>query len=248
MSLGHGASIVTNGLVLHLDAANVKSYPGSGTVWNDLSGQANHFTLYNSPTFNNNKFILNGVNNYFRSQNLINLSLTNAITLEIAFNPLTYTTGSGTFNMLIEATTNFNAFTTGFYTGYNDIGPGIWPYDISVNIRGNNGYNINAWDKGLFSSNRWCVFSPILDKTISSGARETIVYTDGVIRSSAVYVSGFNSDNTNNFGNEYIFVGARNGAQYFSNIELQTIKIYNRALSAAEIKQNFEALRGRYGV
>src|SRR6056300_1567619 len=53
MSLCHGASIVRDGLVLHLDAANVKSYPGSGTTWYDLSGNENNFTLDSSGIVHN---------------------------------------------------------------------------------------------------------------------------------------------------------------------------------------------------
>lgn len=47
MALAHSPKIVTDGLVLCLDAGNVKSYPGSGTVWNDLSGNDNNGTLVN---------------------------------------------------------------------------------------------------------------------------------------------------------------------------------------------------------
>jgi hypothetical protein len=58
MSLGHGASVVRDGLVLHLDAANIKSYPGTGTTWYDLSGNGNNAALLNgviySASFNGN--------------------------------------------------------------------------------------------------------------------------------------------------------------------------------------------------
>ena len=52
MGIGHGADIVRNGLVLHLDAANKKSYPGTGTAWNDLSGNSNNGSLLNGTSFN----------------------------------------------------------------------------------------------------------------------------------------------------------------------------------------------------
>ena len=52
MGFSRGPSIVKDGLVLALDAANQKSYPGSGTTWNDLSGNGNNGTLVNGPTFN----------------------------------------------------------------------------------------------------------------------------------------------------------------------------------------------------
>jgi hypothetical protein len=51
MGLSHSPSIATNGLVLCLDAANRKSYPGSGTTWTDLSGNGNNGTLTNGPTY-----------------------------------------------------------------------------------------------------------------------------------------------------------------------------------------------------
>jgi hypothetical protein len=247
MALHHSPTIVRNGLVLYLDAANQKSYPGTGTVWTDLSGNGNHFTLFNSPTFNNGIFTFDGINDYARSVNNINLSNTNAVTVEIIFNPLNYITGSGSFRMLMEATTNFNGSTVGFYTGYNDTGPGSWLYDISVNVKGDIGYNINAWDKNFITPNKWCFFTPILDKSIS-GSRETLLYTDSQLRTSASYVTGFNFDNTNNFGSVPIFIGSRNGSLNFPNIELSSVKIYNRALTAQEIQQNFNATRGRYGV
>jgi len=67
MSSFGGGEIVTNGLVLALDAANVKSYPGSGTAWADKSGLNNNTTLTNGPTFNSGKggyIVFDGQNDY----------------------------------------------------------------------------------------------------------------------------------------------------------------------------------------
>ena len=52
MAVGYNPKIVTDNLILALDAANIKSYPGSGTTWTDLSGKGNNGTLVNGPTFN----------------------------------------------------------------------------------------------------------------------------------------------------------------------------------------------------
>ena len=60
--------IVTEGLVLYLDAANYRSYPGSGTDWIDLSGYGNHATLANWPIFDSNNqdsFVFDGTDDYF---------------------------------------------------------------------------------------------------------------------------------------------------------------------------------------
>lgn len=64
MSLGHGASIVRDGLVLHLDAANTKSYPGSGTSWNDLSNYRSSVSLANGVGYNNGAMVFDGLDDY----------------------------------------------------------------------------------------------------------------------------------------------------------------------------------------
>ena len=74
MSSYGGANIVTDGLVLSLDAANVKSYPGSGATWRDLSGNNNSGSLINGPTFssaNNGILSFNGSNQYANFGNIM---------------------------------------------------------------------------------------------------------------------------------------------------------------------------------
>jgi hypothetical protein len=70
-----GPNIVTDGLVLALDAANTKSYPGSGTVWKDLSGNGNNGTLINGPTFdtgNLGSIEFDGVDDWTSFGNILN--------------------------------------------------------------------------------------------------------------------------------------------------------------------------------
>ena len=67
MALAHSPSIVTDGLALCLDGANVKSYPGSGTTWKDLSGKGNDGTLTNGPTFSSDdggSILVDGSNDF----------------------------------------------------------------------------------------------------------------------------------------------------------------------------------------
>ena len=66
----YGPRIVSNGLVLCLDAANKRSYPGTGTTWTDLSGNSNNGTLTNGPTFsagNMGSILFDGTNDYVGS-------------------------------------------------------------------------------------------------------------------------------------------------------------------------------------
>lgn len=75
MSLGHGSSIVRNGLVLYLDAANRKSYPGSGTTWSDISNNGNNGTLVNGVAYssnNNGTFNFDKTNDYVSCGNILN--------------------------------------------------------------------------------------------------------------------------------------------------------------------------------
>jgi hypothetical protein len=60
MGFHRGPKIITDGLVLALDAANTKSYPGNGSTWSDLSGNSNNGTLTNNPLFSDGSLIFNG--------------------------------------------------------------------------------------------------------------------------------------------------------------------------------------------
>ena len=67
MSVSNNPSIISNGLILALDAADKNSYPGSGTAWTDLSGNGNNGTLINGPTFNTGSLgniVFDGVDDY----------------------------------------------------------------------------------------------------------------------------------------------------------------------------------------
>lgn len=80
MAFFHSPNIVTSGLVLAWDAANPKSYPGSGTAIYDLSGNGNHGTLYNGTGFSTNyKGVLtfDGVNDYVDQNGALDLRSTN---------------------------------------------------------------------------------------------------------------------------------------------------------------------------
>ena len=75
MGVAYNSRIVTDGLALCLDAANSKSYPGSGSTWTDLSGNGNNATLTNGPTYssaNGGSIVFDGVNDYVAPTGLTN--------------------------------------------------------------------------------------------------------------------------------------------------------------------------------
>ena len=232
MSLGHGSSIVRDGLVLHLDAANIKSYPGSGTVWKDLSGNGNDGTLVNGVGYSaDNKGVMtfDGVNDTIDCGSLpeIGSSLT-GLTASVWLK-----TQTNSARCILENGTSFTSNT--FYMFQENA------FDITFLVYGQGGfdivqisepvpYNTNIWFNvvGVWQSGQRCkIYYNGLDKTSFRG---------GSIRNRVIN------------GNTNMFIGARAGTQFPFLGDISNVQIYNRSLTPTEISQNFEATRGRYGI
>lgn len=148
MSIYGGPDIVTNGLVLHLDAANNKSYPGSGTTWFDLSGNNNHGTLVNGPAYssiNTGIFILDGVNDYIN----IPINLTNTQYTIIA--AARYSSSINTKRIITSITGNW---LMGWWNGQtNKYYAENWVSDVSggvvetswISYAGTGNYSADSW-------------------------------------------------------------------------------------------------------
>lgn len=243
MSLSHGSSIVRDGLVLHLDAANPKSYPGSGTSWVDLSGNGNHVTLYNGVTFSNGSLIGDGVDAYGRTNSTLDLTSTNAITVISAWKmPTTTSTG-----ILYEHTVTWNVVNSGyggFGLGPNSQGSGNVANWIHVQVQGNVGYggrNTPTPDSTAFQH-----YAAIHDFT-ATALNETVNHINGALVTTTGGTS-YTANNTGNFGNDHLYLWTRGGTASFNSGSLSFLKIYNRRLTLDEIKIDFEATRGRYGI
>ena len=226
MSLQHSPKIVTDGLVLCLDAANKKSYPGSGTVWRDLAG-SNNGTLTNGPTFNSangGSIVFDGSNDYVVLSNSSSISPTSGITVS-AWCYL----NAGSQTMIRK---NINDYLLEW--GDTGLGSGSYLYWYLSTTGGAN-YRRST---SAFSLNTWY-------NTVG-------VFTSGV--GSALYVNGspistsYINTNTGTISqsNGYLRIG--NWSDETFNGKVSNVTIYNRALSAAEIRQNFNALRGRFGI
>jgi len=96
--------VSTYGTVLHLDASNVQSYPGTGTVWSDLSGNNNTATLINGPTFSTDSMGFDGGNDSVSVINNGNLSFTNNFTIDATVYVTAYQASDyyGLANMIVE--------------------------------------------------------------------------------------------------------------------------------------------------
>jgi len=224
MSVNYNPSVVTSGLILNLDAGNLKSYPTSGTAWTDLSGNANNGTLVNSPTYsstNGGNLTFNGTNQYASTPLSIGgyaaFTISAWIKTTTASKEIAATYGvSNIFEFWLTTTKNvalyvYNTGTT-YRTSSTVVGTGSWVYCVGV-YQGSNA-TLNTYVNG------------ILDNGVLTGTIPASVAT----------------------GASTVVIGNVNSGSYYFNGSMGQISIYNRALSAAEIAQNYNALRGRYGL
>lgn len=231
--LGHGSSIVRDGLVLHLDAANPKSYPGSGTAWYDLTNLGGYLTAYNSPTYSSGRFNFDGASDYFQISSRTDLkagtfAYTN-ISVDLWYNPTNSLGAGSTSNNLITVENSF---------------------EISV---GNNG---NGFSEIQYATNPWAWYGTTSTNCITNAKWNHITFVHATT-GRWIYVNGvqvfYRSDTgniaTGSAGYPYLtLMGRYTGTGSPCEGNLSSVKVYNRALSATEITQNFNALRGRYGI
>jgi len=222
--------LVTNNLILCLDAANLSSYPGSGTTWTDLSGNNNTGTLINGPTFNGSNggsIVFNGTNNHV---DITDFSLGNQFTY--SFWIKTSTTNLG---QIIARGNSADNRGVGFYI--NNIGA-----EGKLGASGNNGSGWNAAtiSNTIINDNQWHHVVGVYNQTTNN----CVGYVDGVLGLSATITMDSNSytpKNTKIGRNQYTTV------QYYTgNIALG--QIYNTGLTATEILQNYNSTKSRFGL
>jgi hypothetical protein len=232
MSLSHSPSIITQNLVLCLDAANSKSYPGSGTTWTDLSGNGNNGTLTNGPTYssaNGGSLVFDGVDDYSENSSP-NLGITgnSSITMSCWF--YDQRTSTATFQALFAYGNGPSAGDT-FAIGLQN---------LNVNMQFNGGNATNS-SNNVYSLNTWN--NVVVVKTPGAANTTTKLYLNGVELSIAS-----STTITPNVVSRVIRVGrwTNDGAPSYFQGRVSNTQIYNRALTAAEVAQNYNALKSRY--
>lgn len=244
MGLSHSPKIATNGLTLCLDAANPKSYSGSGSTWFDVSGNGNHMTLYNNPTYSGGNLFFDGNNQYGRIASL-DLSGTNAVTVQYIMKAASYPS-SGLPYDIHELSTDYNSVTTGFVASFNNTSAGQ-NYQVGIGTKGDVGVNWAVYNKTLLNGLNWVSICFIHDK--SQASTENLIYYNGAAATPIINpATGYTSNNTNNFGNLPFYLASRGGTTYFAPMNVSSLLLYNRALSVEEIDQNYNAHRGRYNI
>jgi hypothetical protein len=226
--------IITNGLVLNLDAANNKSYPGSGTTWTDLSGNSNNGTLTNGPTFSRDgggSIVFNGVNNYVEINRNTNYDFNqdNSFTILGWF----YISGVNTNTPYIGKWGN-NSINTGSYILWTG-GSALPRLIFSV---ANGGATAASTPALTYNLNTWNFFCGVYQSKT-----KLISYLNSNLNSEILYTGNINNPNTVNFRISRADFGSDAFAGRSSNIS-----IYNRALSAQEVLQNYNALKSRFNL
>jgi hypothetical protein len=237
MALGHSPQMIRNGLVVYLDSLNPKSYPGTGTIWYDLSGNNNHGTLtgFTGPSAGstsgfdtNTKYMM-----FDRHSGSSDTSVNNRvlITNNNSLDGVVVTTGM-TISFWLKMTT----YTCTAMTKWN----GSWEiYYCSSLVWRTNGTGGNDGNSGLAANTNLNKFHLI---TATHSGTERKFYIDGNL-----FYTNSNTVTSQNLTNP-VSIGAYDNGNYATIGAIPTYLLYNRVLSAAEVKQNFEALRGRYGV
>jgi hypothetical protein len=232
--------IVQSGLILNLDGGLTSSYSGIGTTWTDLSGNGNNGILQNDVGFsissnsNGGSMVFNGVDNYVTlPTNLLIHETGNPFTFSIWF--ITSSTGIILGQQNTSTPNSATGWVPAIYVGTNGLlyTSCFWGGTTSNLSVSSSSVNNGSWN----------------NITVTFSSNSQISYLNGVSYAT------LSKTQTNYSSTYYYFLGTGRVSGWtnfpespYFNGNIPIVKYYNRALSAAEVSQNFNALRGRYGV
>jgi hypothetical protein len=226
--------IVTNGLIVNYDAAQLRSYSGSGSTWNDISGNNNNGTLINNPTFSTGfggNFLFNGTNQS------VSIPITTPTTNQgsLCF-WIRYLNGNVTICCFSDTVLGpINSYTSTLYinasaqlVGYT-YDPSVAPAqkyvtDSNAMIVGGYYYCALTWQNGIGNTGNLSVSLNGLTKSsvaITSNTIQNIFYI-----ATKTGLSGVNAFNSN----------------------IYCAQLYNRSLTTSELTQNYKAIKSRFGL
>jgi hypothetical protein len=211
-----GKNIVMNGLVNYLDAGYNVSYPGTGTTWNNISGVSGGTgTLTNGPTYsslNGGSIVFDGTNDYVSVNNFIG-------------NLRTFTVCHFIYLEVSQNTrtifSNYGASNNGWVTGISDVTNNVVKFYL--------GNTAHLYSNTVLTTGAWYQVSV----TYNNG--EPKIYINGIIDASS---SQTITPASSYFGND---VGRLGSSTQFFNGKINSVQVYNRALNATEISQNYQS-------
>jgi hypothetical protein len=216
-----GPDIVSDGLVLYLDAGSPNSYrPDFGTTWKDMSGFNNSGSLINGPTYssaNGGSIVFDGVDDYISTLTLSSIPFSD-ITIQLWIYPTNIGTGNGYITVFDTLNRQLSLW---IGNGFYGIGGGLDYYNASsFNWQNNNWYFITMMKSGSIGS----LIKNNYETSINLGSVGTT------------------------FTNQLQFGSNPSGGGTVMNGKYSNIRIYNRALSTFEVAQNYNALKSRFGL
>ena len=224
----YGPKIVTNGLVLALDAADKNSYIGSGTSWRDLSGNNYTSTLTNGPTFSNSNggsILFDGTNDYVVSSNFTPNFSTKTLSGWVKLSSVSQQ-GGGVVTLQSTDGLVFDSIV------YNETGQG-WGF-------GSNGFSRTNWS-GV-SETSTSVWVNITATYENSNYR---MYRNGILIYTLTSFGALNFNFNSNVQLAYRHLG---GGSAFLAGNIANTFVYNRILTGTEILQNYNATKTRFGL
>ena len=242
MALSHSPSIITQNLSLCLDAANPKSYPGSGTTWTDLSGNGGNATLFNNVQYSPEN---GGCLDFNRTDDSYATIPHDATISSQVFGTSNNFTLSAWF--VIDEYVNYSCFIQKAFGGsYSNTTAGLWsesPTRVKFVMGTNEGGNpagSNLQISYTTTPGVWYNMVGVADGT------NAILYINGEPVGSPVNIAS-TLIRTRSTNGSPITIGTRSTANTPElDGRISNLSIYNRALTAQEIQQNFNATKSRY--
>jgi hypothetical protein len=235
MAISGGPDILTDGLQLHLDAADENSYSGSGSTWYDLAGNSRNGIIQGATysSENNGSFIFNGSTSYIDCDNFVSTydNFTNS-TECFWFKCSNAISGPGPLLFLGGLYRPLGNFSS--YWSNESITIYVYNNIEAAYTGGSNFFIDNVWHYAC-----WC-FGAGFNKIYVDGIDLNLTYRYGS-SSSTVPLSMYT--NATKF-----IIGRRTNDNYAFGGNISQVSIYDRALSASEILQNYNATKGRYGL
>jgi hypothetical protein len=242
MGLSHSPSIVTSNLILALDAANPKSYSGSGNTWFDITGRGNHGTLVNGPAYSSNLggFIsCDGTNDY----------------IEILDNSI-FDFGSNNFTVEYWFRKNATSSNSNYWgvnkwnSGGGGAGTNEWDLSLGNGFSGIGETTIFAIESGTTSyfiaiSNTPTLYLWNQIVGIRAGAGLS-VYMNGALIGTSSPAGMAVTTSVNNISGRNIRIANSALNNYYNKCDSSIVRIYNKALTPDEVKQNYDANKTRY--
>jgi hypothetical protein len=215
--------VVTTGLQLYLDAGNASSYSGSGTAWNDLSGNGRNGTLTGGPTYsatNGGSIVFDGTNDYVQCTGSLTVTAATFVTWirrngnQGQYDGILFSRGTSVTGMNLQVS-NQIAYT--------------W----------NDAVNTYSWQSGLIVPDAtWCMIAVSVTSTAA---------TAYLCQASGITTATNTVSHTSSVINDIKIAWDDATSRYFTG-NIAIAQLYNIALSAGEISQNFQADRARFGI